>query len=57
MTTYCPGPIDTNIVREGSNPDALRTADVARTIVHLAALPPEMQVREMLVEPMLMDIS
>ena len=57
VTTYCPVPIDTNIVREGSNPDALRTADVARTIVHLAALPPEMQVREMLVEPMLMDIS
>ena len=57
VTTYCPGPVDTNIVREGSNPDALRTADVARTIVHLAALPPEMQVREMLVEPMLMDIS
>ena len=57
MTTYCPGPIDTNIVRDGSNPDALKTTDVARTIVHLAALPPEMQVREMLVEPMLMDIS
>tara|TARA_Y100001934_G_scaffold5467_1_gene7519 strand:- start:238 stop:933 length:696 start_codon:yes stop_codon:yes gene_type:complete len=56
VTTYCPGPIDTHIVREGSNPEALRPADVARTIVHLAALPPEVEVREMLVEPMLMDI-
>ncbi len=35
VTTYFPGPIDTNIVREGSNPDALRTADVARTIALL----------------------
>ena len=30
---------------------------LARTIAHLAPLPPEIEVREMLVEPMLMDIS
>jgi NAD(P)-dependent dehydrogenase (short-subunit alcohol dehydrogenase family) len=55
VTTYCPGPIDTAIL--GSrNPAALNPEDVAESIVQLAALPPEMEVREMLVEPMNMDI-
>ena len=56
VTTYCPGPIDTEIIRKGGNPDALNTAHIAQTIVHLASLPPEMEVREMLVEPMAMEI-
>lgn len=56
VTTYCPGPIDTQIMGDGSNPRALDTAHVAANILHLASLPPEMEVREMLVEPMAMDV-
>ena len=41
---------------DGSNPRALDTAHVAANILHLASLPPEMEVREMLVEPMAMDV-
>jgi len=55
VTTYCPGPICTEIIGRG-NPDALRPEHVAANVVHLAMLPPEMEVRELLVEPMKLDI-
>ena len=55
VTTYCPGPINTNILGSGS-PAALNPEHVAASIVQIAALPPEMEVREILVEPMTMDI-
>ena len=55
LTTYCPGPIDTEILGQG-NARALDPEHIARQIVHLASLPPEMEVREILVEPMEMDI-
>jgi len=56
VTTYCPGPIETEILGPGS-PDALKPQDVAADVVRLAALPPSMEVREVLVEPMGLDIS
>ena len=54
VCTYCPGPIDTEILGPGrGNPKALNTEHIARTILHLAELPGEMEVQEMLVQPML----
>ncbi len=54
VCTYCPGPIDTEILGPGrGNPKALNTAHIARTIVHLAELPGEIEVQEVLVQPML----
>ena len=55
VTTYCPGPIDTEILGRGS-PNALKPQHVAADIVHLATLPPDVETREVLVEPMGMDI-
>jgi NAD(P)-dependent dehydrogenase (short-subunit alcohol dehydrogenase family) len=52
VCTYCPGPIDTEILGPGSgNPNALQPAELAATIVHLAELPASVDVQEMLVEP------
>jgi NAD(P)-dependent dehydrogenase (short-subunit alcohol dehydrogenase family) len=52
VTTYCPGPIDTEILGHGnSNPNALSPADLSRTIVHLASLPDNVEVQELLVRP------
>lgn len=56
VTTYCPGPIDTEMLGSGC-PQALRPQHVAADIVHLATLPAGMEVRDVLVEPMGMDIS
>lgn len=54
VCTYCPGPIDTEILGPGrGNPKALNTEHIARTILHLAELPGEMEVQEMLVQPVL----
>jgi NAD(P)-dependent dehydrogenase (short-subunit alcohol dehydrogenase family) len=55
VTTYCPGPVDTAILG-ARNPAALNPEHVAADIVRLACLPPEMEVREVLVEPMTLDI-
>jgi NAD(P)-dependent dehydrogenase (short-subunit alcohol dehydrogenase family) len=53
VCTYCPGPIDTEILGPGAkNPKALQPADIAKTIVHLTELPEGMDVQEILVEPM-----
>ena len=55
VCTYCPGPIDTEILGKLSrNTDALKTEEIARTIVHIAESPSEMEVQEMLVRPMKM---
>lgn len=52
VCTYCPGPMDTEILGPGSkNPKALQPGDIAKTIVHLAELPERMDVQEILVEP------
>jgi NAD(P)-dependent dehydrogenase (short-subunit alcohol dehydrogenase family) len=52
VCTYCPGPMDTEILGPGSkNPKALQPTDIAKTIVHLAELPERMDVQEILVEP------
>ena len=50
VTTYCPGPVDTQILGPG-DPNALQSADIAQTILHLAELPESMEVQEMLVRP------
>ena len=52
VTTYCPGPISTEILGpEGLNPKALQPADCAKTIVHIAELPDSIDVQELLVRP------
>ena len=52
VCTYCPGPIDTEILGDLSkNPKSLKAADIARTIVPLAETPAGMEVQEMLVVP------
>jgi NAD(P)-dependent dehydrogenase (short-subunit alcohol dehydrogenase family) len=52
VTTFCPGPIATDIFGPGTaNPKALPVAALARTIVHLAELPPDVEVQDLLVEP------
>ena len=52
VCTYCPGPINTEILGpESGSPKALQVADLAQTIVHLAELPDTVEVQEMLVEP------
>lgn len=57
VTAYCPGPIATEILGPISeNAKALRPEDIAKTIVHLASLPPDMEVHEILVESMNMDM-
>lgn len=53
ITTFCPGPIATNIMSpDGSdNPDAMDSAELARTIVHLAEMSSRIEVQELLVAP------
>ncbi len=52
VTTFCPGPIATDIFGPGTaNPKALDPRTLARTIVHLASLPPDAEVQELLVQP------
>jgi NAD(P)-dependent dehydrogenase (short-subunit alcohol dehydrogenase family) len=53
VTTSCPGPIATDIFGPGtSNSKAMPSSVLARTLVHIAGLPPEIEIQEMLVEPM-----
>ena len=53
VTTFCPGPIATNIMSPDGdkNPDAMNADELAKSIVHLAEMGPRMEVQEMLVEP------
>lgn len=53
VTTFCPGPIATDIFGPGTaNPKAMPSDALARTIVHIAGLPPEVEIQELLLEPM-----
>ncbi|MBI4551355.1 MAG: SDR family oxidoreductase [Candidatus Latescibacteria bacterium] len=52
VTTFCPGPITTDIMGTGTaNPDALPPDELAKMIVHLAGLPPEIDTQELLIQP------
>jgi len=53
ITTFCPGPIATSTPDEEEKPagPALDPAALAATIVHLADLPPEVEIKELVVEP------
>jgi len=52
VTTFCPGPIATDIFGPGTaNPAALPPDRLAEMIVQLAALPPEIEAQELLIEP------
>jgi NAD(P)-dependent dehydrogenase (short-subunit alcohol dehydrogenase family) len=52
VTTFCPGPIATDILGPGTaSPHALPPDALAGMIVHLAALPPEIDAQELLVQP------
>ncbi len=54
VTTFCPGPIATDILGPGTaSPHALSPEALAAMIVHLAGLPPEIDPRELLVQPAL----
>jgi len=53
ITTFCPGPIATSSP-DGEEAPARPTLDpaaLAATIVHLANLPPEVEIKELVVEP------
>ena len=50
ITTFCPGPISNHEEAEGGHP-SLNPATLAGTIVHLADLPPEVEIKELVVEP------
>lgn len=53
VTTLCPGPITTDILGPGTaNPDALSPDALADTIVHIAGLPPTVDIQELLVQPL-----
>ena len=49
ITTFCPGPI-ANAEEDGERP-ALEPDALAGTIVHLASLPPAVEIKELVVEP------
>jgi NAD(P)-dependent dehydrogenase (short-subunit alcohol dehydrogenase family) len=52
VLTFCPGPIATDIFGPGTaNPKALAPQTLARMIVHLASLPADAEVQELLVQP------
>jgi NAD(P)-dependent dehydrogenase (short-subunit alcohol dehydrogenase family) len=53
VSTLCPGPIITDILGPGTaNPNALPPEHVAEMVVHIASLPPEVEVQEVLMQPM-----
>ncbi|MDK3159939.1 SDR family oxidoreductase [Kamptonema cortianum] len=57
VTTYNPGPIATEILGKGTkNPAWLDPEEIAKTIIHVAALETNVEVREMWVEPMTLEI-
>ena len=52
VTTFCPGPISTDILGSGTgSPDAMSPEDLAKTISHLGKVPPEIEIQELLVQP------
>lgn len=52
VTTFCPGPISTDILGPGTaNPAAMPPDRLAALVVHLAETPPEMEAQEVLVQP------
>jgi len=57
VTCFCPGPIATDILGPSTaNPRALSPVKLAQMIVHLATLPPDLELQELLVEPMGLNI-
>ena len=53
VTAFCPGSISTDIFGNGkSNPAAMSVKAVASLVVYLADMPPEIEVQEILLEPM-----
>jgi len=52
VTSFNPGPIKTEILGELSNQDsAMPTQELARLVVHLSQIPPQIAVHEILVQP------
>ena len=52
VTTFCPGPISTDILGSGTgSPNAMSPEDLAKTITHLVEIPPEIEIQELLVQP------
>ena len=53
VTTFCPGPIATNIVSPvgDQNPDAMNSDELAGSIVDLAELSSRIEIQELLVRP------
>lgn len=52
VTTFCPGPIATDILGPSTaNPAAMPPDRLAELVVHLAETPPEMEAQEVLVQP------
>lgn len=52
VTAFCPGSIATDIFGTGPNPAAMPPQVLASLVVYLAGLPPEIEVQEILLEPM-----
>jgi NAD(P)-dependent dehydrogenase (short-subunit alcohol dehydrogenase family) len=52
VTAFCPGSIATDIFGTGPNPAAMSPQVLASLVVYLAGLPPEIEVQEILLEPM-----
>jgi len=51
VTTFCPGPIDTEIMGPGSLSGGMDPDLLAATVVHLASTPPSIDIQELLLEP------
>ena len=52
VTTFCPGPISTDILGSGTgDSNAMSPEDLAKTITHLVEVPPEIEIQELLVQP------
>jgi len=52
ITTFCPGPIaSASEEPDPPTPSVLAPDTLAATIVHLASLPPEVEIKELVVEP------
>lgn len=57
VTTFNPGPIATDIMGAGTrNPAWLNPDALAKTIVHIASLEPNVEIQELLVEPMTLEL-
>ena len=53
VTTFCPGPISTDIMGQGTaNPDSMNPDSLAALLVNIASLDPMIEVQELLVRPM-----